>query len=135
MRPAADATLILEKWRDTLGRRQSKSIGARGKGMTTRREFLRYASVGIGLGSLGFVAIGSGASAYAADARPLIDGVATACRRLAPLGWRELLLGATGGELDIAAGDLKSELTKPLSRIDRSYPGFGDFATAGTRAI
>src|SRR5262249_5586754 len=103
--------------------------------MPTRREFLKYAAVGVSLGSVGLVGIGSSRCGYAADARPLIDGVGAACRRLALLGWRELLLGATGGELDIAAADLKAELVKPLSRIDRNYPGFGDFAAVGTRAI
>jgi hypothetical protein len=97
--------------------------------MNTRRSFLKYATW-----SFGAVAVGPRFSAFAADARPLIDGVADACRRLAPLGWRQMLLDATGGQLDIAAPDLKRELGKPL-RIDRTYPGFGDFAASATRAI
>ena len=98
--------------------------------MTTRRTFLKYTAL-----SVGAFAVGPEFGALAADARPLIDGVADACRRLAPLGWRQMLLDATGGELDIAAPNLRSELGKPLAHIDRTYPGFGDFANSGTRAI
>ena len=98
--------------------------------MTSRRTFLKYAAL-----SLGAFAAGPEFGALAADARPLIDGVADACRRLAPLGWRQMLLDATGGELDIAAADLRRELGKPLAHIDRGYPGFGDFANSATRAI
>jgi hypothetical protein len=46
-----------------------------------------------------------------------------------------MLLDVTGGQLDILATDLQSELAKPLGSIDRSYPGFGDFAMLGHRAI
>ena len=46
-----------------------------------------------------------------------------------------MLLDATGGQLDIAAADLRGELSKPLAHIDRTYPGFGDFAASATRAI
>ena len=98
--------------------------------MTTRRTFLEYTAL-----SIGAVAVGPRFSALAADARPLIDGVADACRRLAPFGWRQMLMDATGGELDIAAADLRRELGKPLAHIDRTFPGFGDFANAATRAI
>lgn len=66
---------------------------------------------------------------------PLIDAVAAACGRLAPLGWRRLLLDVTGGALDITAPDLRAQLVRPLARVDRGYPGFGDFDAAGTRAI
>jgi hypothetical protein len=98
--------------------------------MATRRTFLKYATVGVGLAgaSIGF-------PAQAAEARPLLASVREACRRLAPLGWRGMLLDATGGELDIAADDLGAELARPLARIDRSYPGFGDFDVAGRRGI
>ena len=98
--------------------------------MTTRRAFLGFAAFGVGALAGGFRH-----TALAAEARPLIEGVGTACRRLAPLGWRQLLLDATGGELDITAADLRSELTRPLARIDRNCPGFGDFDVAGVRAI
>jgi hypothetical protein len=97
--------------------------------VTTRRMFLKYATVGVGA-----IAGGFDLRARAADVRPLIEGVAAACRRLAPLGWRQLLSEATAGELDIGAEDLTRELRKPL-KIDRSYPGFGDFDVAATRAI
>ena len=46
-----------------------------------------------------------------------------------------MLLDVTGGELDILAVDLKRELAKPLSRIDRDYPGFGDFVSSADKAI
>ncbi|MCF8534191.1 MAG: hypothetical protein K9G48_14375 [Reyranella sp.] len=61
--------------------------------------------------------------------------VASACRRLAPFGWRQMLLDVTGGELDITASDLKGALTRKLTKIDRTYPGFGDFDVAGVQAI
>ncbi len=98
--------------------------------MATRRTFLKYATIGAGV-----VGAGVPFSALATDTRPLIDRVAAACRRLAPLGWQPLLLDATGGEFDLGAANLKAELIKPLARIDRSCPGFGDFAAAGKRAI
>ena len=98
--------------------------------MDTRRSFLKHAAL-----SLGAVAVGPTLGAFAAPTRPLLDPVADACRRLAPLGWREMLMDATGGKLDIGAADLKSELSRPLPDIDRTYPGFGDFAASATRAI
>lgn len=61
----------------------------------------------------------------------LIDDVRRVCSRLAPLGWRDLLLKHG---LDIAAPNLKQELTKDLS-IDRSVAGFEDFAFEGKRGI
>jgi hypothetical protein len=98
---------------------------------STRRTFLKHATVV----SLGGALIGTGRYALAADPQPLLDRVAATCRRLAPLGWRQMLLDVTGGELDIGAADLKGALTKKLARIDRTYPGFGDFDVAGERAI
>ncbi len=98
--------------------------------MTTRRSFIKFTLFGAAA-----LAAGSAVPAGAIDATPLIDRVSAMCRRLAPLGWRQMLLDASGGDLDIAAADLRRELTRPLARIDRSYPGFGDFAVAGTRAI
>ena len=62
----------------------------------------------------------------------LIAEVGTACKRLASTGWRDLML--LHG-IDIAAKDLAHELTKPLENIDRSVPGFEDFAWEGTRGI
>ncbi len=99
--------------------------------MPTRRALLKGAALGAGvLAFRGYWPV-----AFAANDRPLIESVAAACKRLAPLGWRQLLLDATGGELDIAAANLRAELTKSLGRIDRNCPGFGDFDTAGSRAI
>ena len=72
--------------------------------------------------------------AHAAD-EPLASQVAAACRRLAPLGWRDLMLKVTGGQLDIAASDLAAQLSKPLTAIDRNQPGFGDFNAAGTQGV
>lgn len=96
----------------------------------TRRTFLQFATV-----SLGGAFIGPGQHALAQDRQPLIDIVAPACRRLALLGWRQMLLDVTGGELDITAGDLREALTRKLTKIDRTYPGFGDFDISGERAI
>jgi hypothetical protein len=63
---------------------------------------------------------------------PLIDDVKRVCARLAPLGWRDLLL-AHG--VDITAANLKQELTKDLPNINRTIKGFEDFAFEGKRAI
>jgi len=62
----------------------------------------------------------------------LIDTVAAACTRLAAAGWGALL-EAHG--LDITAGDLRGALLAPLPRIDRTMPGFEDFAAEGARGI
>lgn len=68
----------------------------------------------------------------------LIDEVKAVCDRLAPLGWRDLLLNVTGGQLDIVqltSAQLKTELTKALTSIDRAMLGFTDFSLSGTKAI
>jgi len=62
----------------------------------------------------------------------LIDTVTAACARLAPAGWKDLL--AAHG-LDITAADLHGALLEPLTGIDRTLPGFEDFAAEGTRGI
>lgn len=98
--------------------------------VASRRTFLRHAALGAGA----VMVTGAWRFSLASDERALIDSVGEACRRLAPLGWRQLLLDVTGGGLDIAAGDLAAQLARPL-RIDRGYPGFGDFNVAGTRGI
>ena len=108
------------------GRGQFEWVAA----MISRRAFLRETALGIGA----FVVAPSN-FAYSEEAPPLLGAVKDMCDRLAPLGWRQLLLDATGGELDISATDLKQELAKPLMRIDRTYPGFGDFSLAGKSAI
>src|SRR5918999_5705860 len=43
----------------------------------------------------------------------LIDQVTTVCERLAPEGWRDLLLAVSHYELDIAAADLSTMLSQP----------------------
>ena len=54
------------------------------------------------------------------------------CDRLADAGWVELLQ-AHG--LDLRARDLAAELSRPLPAVDRTQPGFGDFALEGVRGI
>jgi hypothetical protein len=98
--------------------------------MLSRRAFVQRTALGAGA----MMVSGAWQFPFASTEKALIDGVADACRRLAPLGWRQLLLDVTGGGLDIGAGDLARQLAKPL-RIDRTRPGFGDFNAAGTRAI
>lgn len=68
-------------------------------------------------------------------APPLLDAVAAVCHRLAPAGWRDLLLRVSGNELDLTAGDLGAALTRSLPHIDRHVPGFEDFALEGARGI
>src|SRR5215212_172252 len=70
-----------------------------------------------------------------APSTPLIDQVTAVCERLAPEGWRDLLLAVSHDELDITTADLSTMLSRPISRIDRTIPGFEDFALEGTRGI
>ncbi|MFE5807641.1 twin-arginine translocation signal domain-containing protein [Streptomyces sp. NPDC056491] len=93
----------------------------------TRRDVMKGAAAG-GL-LLGFPGLTVQYEAVAAPAsRPLADAVADACARLAGQGWRTLLRTVTRGVLDIGAPDLAAELAKPVPELDRSVPGFGDFA-------
>lgn len=62
----------------------------------------------------------------------LIDDVQTACHRLAPHGWADLL--AQHG-LSITAPNLAEELARELPDIRRDLPGFEDFAMEGRRGI
>ncbi len=98
--------------------------------MPSRRMFLKYAAAGFGT-----AIIGPGHYTFAATTEKLLDRVTAACRRLAPLGWRDMLLDATGGALDITALDLAAELARTLTQIDRAHSGFGDFALSGSQAI
>lgn len=71
---------------------------------------------------------------------PLIDEVKAACDRLAPFGWRALILAATKNALDIlvpTATDLATRLDEDLlpSDVDRSVGGFEDFAQATTKGV
>lgn len=61
----------------------------------------------------------------------LLNAVERACTRLAPFGWRDLLL--LHG-LDITSGTLREELANPL-RINRTLPGFEDFSDSAMRGI
>ena len=65
----------------------------------------------------------------------LIDQVKDVCDRLAPFGWRDLLLEVSSGQLDITAANLANELTKNISSIDRTLRGFEDFSIDGNKAI
>jgi hypothetical protein len=100
-------------------------------GLTSRREFVKLSAIGI----TSLIVGGTGASASGAQPSPLIENISGVCRRLAPFGWRDLLMDASGGQFDLLAADLASELRKPLSKIDRTCPGFGDFALQGGRAV
>lgn len=99
--------------------------------MSTRREFLT-AALWTGGASLAF-----GVRTFAQAATPpapLIEPVIAACRRLGAAGWRELLQRASGGALDIGSNELAAELARSVT-VDRSVPGFADFAASGERAV
>lgn len=69
---------------------------------------------------------------------PLINDVKALCDRLAPLGWRELMLNVSAGRLDIiqdTAAALRRVLVRALPTIHRTLPGFEDFSSEGQRAI
>src|SRR5215212_4382628 len=86
-------------------------------------------------GASGRSAPGAASQLSLAPSAPLIDGVTAVCRRLAPAGWRDLLLAVSHDALDITTADLPAMLARPLSQIDRTVPGFEDFAREGTRGI
>lgn len=98
--------------------------------MISRRSFVQLSSAGLGALYLSGTSVRAGTS----DAS-LRNQVVAACRRLAPLGWQDLLLEASGGEFDIGSPDLAERLTKALSKIDRDHPGFGDYSVSGVRPI
>jgi len=63
----------------------------------------------------------------------LIDDVKDIIDELAPHGWKELF---ERHGLDISATDFRGEIKRDLSdTIDRSFPGFEDFAMEGTSGI
>lgn len=66
----------------------------------------------------------------------LIDDVLSLTRRLAPRGWAAVL-AAHGLDLTKAtAAELEAELARELgASIDRTKPGFEDFAVAGKRGV
>lgn len=61
----------------------------------------------------------------------LIDDVKLICDRLAPLGWRDLLLRVTRNRLDISqpnAAALQVALLAPIPDLDLTVAGFEDFS-------
>jgi hypothetical protein len=62
----------------------------------------------------------------------LLEQVQAMCERLSPKGWGPLM--AAHG-LDITADDLHAELSKTLPAVNRSVPGFEDFALEGVRGV
>jgi hypothetical protein len=68
----------------------------------------------------------------------LLKRVTSICRRLAPLGWANLF-ALHGLRLDSSTlgspTKLLAELTRELSKIDRTVAGFRDFCPDGLRAI
>ena len=62
----------------------------------------------------------------------LINTIKQICDRLSPGGWGDLMLRHG---LDINAPNLAAELTRELPNIDRTLPGFEDFAFEGRRGI
>lgn len=64
--------------------------------------------------------------------KKLENKVKEICKRLAPHGWRKLLLKHG---LDITECDLERELRKKLEKIDRTMKGFEDFSIEGDRGI
>lgn len=69
---------------------------------------------------------------------PLINDVKDICDRLAPLGWRDLLLDVSSGLLDIVQNTpaaLRRTLLRTLPNIHRTLPGFNDFSSDGQQAI
>lgn len=68
----------------------------------------------------------------------LMSDVKGVCDRLAPLGWRDLLLAITNDSLDIAqptSAKLRDALTQAIPSIDRTKAGFDDFHPAASKAI
>ena len=62
----------------------------------------------------------------------LITEVKKICDRLAPHGWRDLLMQHG---LDITASDLQEELLREIPRINRDIRGFQDFALEGKQGV
>lgn len=73
------------------------------------------------------------ASTQPAASTRLIDAVAQACRRLSAAGWAELF-ACHGLDIGVDSADLAAELVRPIP-VDRSQPGFADFALEGERGI
>lgn len=97
--------------------------------MVTRRSFMQISGLWMSGTSCSTARAETGAGTRLADI------VVEICQRLAPMGWRDMLMDVTDGELDIASTGLGEKLLKTITRIDRTHPGFTDFSTSGTRAI
>src|SRR3954466_11600744 len=68
----------------------------------------------------------------------ILQSVKDVCDRLSPLGWRDLLLRVTGNKFDIrqqTPDGLKAALLDNLPAVDRTFPGFGDFAPDARQGI
>lgn len=66
----------------------------------------------------------------------LIDQLQTLCQRLSGEGWQALLQSVAGLNINQpSAGELATELARPLDPINRTLPGFEDFNPAGKRGI
>jgi hypothetical protein len=103
--------------------------------IVNRRDFMRVAGVGLA-GLLTDPSLSQFVLAHPARPKaPLIAGVEGVCRRLAQHGWRSLLLGVTGNELDLTSANLAVELSKKLTTIRHDLPGFEDFAAEGQQGI
>jgi hypothetical protein len=65
----------------------------------------------------------------------LLDEIRQTCVDLAGQGWRDLLLDVTRGGFDMLSDNLAEQLVAPLASIDRTAPGFEDYALSGSQAI
>lgn len=68
----------------------------------------------------------------------LIDDVKQICDRLAPLGWRDLLIKVSANGLDIAqptSTKLRAAVTSALPTIDNTLPGFEDYRAPRIAAL
>lgn len=92
-----------------------------------RRDFLK-------LTSLSVTGLTLGGCAASATQLTLLEQVQAVCQRLAPHGWRELLLRVTGRALDLSSPHLGGALREPI-KIDRRIAGFEDFALEGRCGI
>lgn len=64
---------------------------------------------------------------------PLLNDVKAILARLSPRGWKDLFQ-THGLDISVPLGGLATELAKPLT-IDRTQPGFEEFAFDGIRAV
>ncbi len=66
---------------------------------------------------------------------PLLDDVSAICTALAKNGWADLLRQVAGLNIELTGKALADELARKLNQIDRTIPGFEDFAADGRQAI